>query len=314
MAVAGTLVQSTGGCPQGCGGPAIGTPTCASRTGSGNLCGISKFANPNTGDWNLRKYTRSDTTGQMSVCAADGPESCPDIVDWNTSGIRLDSCSKVFDVSDCSSDSTTEAVKFLGSGDCGANTEEEPCSSACGEPNPAGCHGFGLGSTDFNAATSSSATETTRSTSGDDGCAFYNSGTTDPIGEYKAIGTITTTLSLPDSVTAALVRGSSTSGALCKTTAGTIGSTSAGATGTLAITGTTSVQVTIPLTGLTVALAYTITADINRYTAGGGAFVDTVQVEIDFTADGASDTVDYGVPVNTDFDYEFASIVSVLPA
>lgn len=68
------------------------------------------------------------------------------------------------------------------------------------------------------------------------------------------------------------------------------------------------------MTGLTAAVAYTITANINRYTAGGGAFHSTVQVEIDFTADASSDSVDYEVPVNTDFDYEFASIVSVLPA
>lgn len=139
----------------------------------------------------------------------------------------------------------------------------------------------------------------------------------DTTGHYPAIpdertGVVNCLLHDPDDVYTGFSRGEIvTSGAGCKTTAGDYFFTDEGAVAYINLENATGVTVTINLTGLTPAAAYTVTANINRYTAGGGAFVDAIQVEIDFAADGASDTVNYQVPVNTDFDYEFASIASV---
>jgi hypothetical protein len=42
-----------------------------------------------------------------------------------------------------------------------------------------------------------------------------------------------------------------------------------------------------------------------RYVAGGGAYVDTgLTDEVTFTASGATEDIEYHVPVNTDYDYE----------
>lgn len=107
-----------------------------------------------------------------------------------------------------------------------------------------------------------------------------------------------------DTVAAALTRGSPSTGSLCKTTAGSIGSTSRGSEGNLSVTATTSVTATIPCSDLTAAVAYTVTVNLNRYTAGGGSFVDTIQDTIEFVATGTTENIEYEVPVNTDYDYE----------
>jgi hypothetical protein len=112
---------------------------------------------------------------------------------------------------------------------------------------------------------------------------------------------------VPDTVAAALARGTSVGGSLCKTTAVSIGSTSAESSTQIAIV-STSVVATIPLTGLTIGADYSIDILVNRYTAGGGAFVDQITVTVAFTASATSENYDYDVPVNTDYDYEFDSV------
>jgi hypothetical protein len=47
-----------------------------------------------------------------------------------------------------------------------------------------------------------------------------------------------------------------------------------------------------------------VTVKINRYTAGGGSYVDFVYDTIEFTSSGTTEDIEYDVPVNTDYDYE----------
>ena len=67
---------------------------------------------------------------------------------------------------------------------------------------------------------------------------------------------------------------------------------------------TVSVVATIPLSGLTVGVDYTVTIALDRYTAGGGAYVDSITDEVTFTAGATTEDLEYDVPVNTDYDYE----------
>jgi hypothetical protein len=111
----------------------------------------------------------------------------------------------------------------------------------------------------------------------------------------------------PDTVSAALARGTSTPGTLCKTQKGTIGSTSRGAKGTLSISNATAVVATLSCSGLVSGCNYEVTITLKRYTAGGGGYVDSITDTIAFTASGATEDIDYDVPVNTDYDYEMSA-------
>jgi hypothetical protein len=56
-----------------------------------------------------------------------------------------------------------------------------------------------------------------------------------------------------------------------------------------------------------------VTVEIDRYTAGGGSYVDTITDDITFTASGTTEDIDYDVEVNTTYDFEFvgATIAAV---
>lgn len=123
------------------------------------------------------------------------------------------------------------------------------------------------------------------------------------LGTYPARETLCYATSF-DTVAAALERGGVGTGSSCRTTTGTIGTTSARSTTALAVTGPRSVVATIPITGLTASTDYIVTVKINRYTAGGGSYVDFVYDTIEFTAGGTTEDIEYDVPVNTDYDYE----------
>jgi hypothetical protein len=105
-------------------------------------------------------------------------------------------------------------------------------------------------------------------------------------------------------VDAALARGGVATGSNCRTTSGSIGTTSVLSTTAIFVTGPRSVVATIPITGLTNGVDYIVTVKINRYTAGGGSYVDYIYDTIEFTAGATSEDIEYDVPVNTDYDYE----------
>lgn len=296
--------------PSAGGGPLIGTPTCASRTGSGNLRGWSKFQNHNSGDWNTRKHTRVDYAispsnplaqayyylGVGSACAGS-----PNI--WTY--LRLLTASATWDVaSNARVGSVTSCTGNACDGDAGSSTAGHPFSnlSAPGSTSTGAVsdtahrttYNFGFGScAGFKTTCLAACPNVVTAQCSAIGSELVQTNQTDSF------------LSIPDTVEAALARGTSSTGTLCKTTAGTIGSTSAGSATQIAISGTTSVKVTIPLSLLTVAQDYEMDIVLNRYTAGGGAFVNTITVTVAFTAGATSENLVYDVPVNTDFDYEF---------
>ena len=343
MPSVGTLVQVSGACSsQPCGGAVGYSFTCASRNGSGNIRGWSKFQNHNTGDVNLRKYTRYDQAGDAILCAQEaGVSGCSvgvavadqrfahreilsGFATWNvatnagsfvTATLRdilwrriVDGDGSSCDGSGGSDDtfSAIDDILFVAAGACsGADTVTNGLLDL---------ESYGAGADQCTPLWSFSIGDTVKTASGL-GCVGIITSCPCGGGEEEAHTTGATQVSLatPDTVQAALARASVSPGTLCKTTLVSVGSTTARSTTQIAVNAT-AVTVTISLTGLTTSTAYTITANINRYTAGGGALFDATTAEIDFTADGASDTVDYEVPVNSDFDYEFASIASVVAA
>lgn len=285
MAIA-TLIQPDGtntccGCRSGCANctpPAIDSATCASEEGSGNLRGFSKCQNFNSGDWNLRKYTRrthsstrfrtisSGTTCSGCYSEEDYTFLVPDCI-WNvaTNSVLQYATLRVINYSPCGVfSSNSDAPNQCSSGTCLSDVLME-----------------------FNVPIV-----------GCDGKSPFSSVTT---------GSDRVLLNVPDTVAAALARGSPTSDTNCKTTAGTIGSTSANSVTQISIVTTRSVTVTFSLSSLINGNNYDIEVTLNRYVAGGGGFVDQITDTITFTASGTTDSVDYEVPVNTDYDYEYSS-------
>lgn len=308
MAEAGTLVQSTGGCPQSCAGVGA-TFSCASRTGDAIIRGYSKCANFNSGDWNERKRSRINHTLSASELLC---------------GVSYD------DLPNCNAQTNpngfvrrwylTQPYSELLPGvaeDLQVFTKEDGCGNTETTDDFATSHSGGLCGGLSGQSCISDEVETVTISEGALGCVssgcFTGGSRRIRYTGFSVVSTLTRA-GVYDTVHTAMVRDAASSGTLCRTQAGTITSTGKFSNASIIIQSTTTVRATISLTGLTVSQAYNITANINRYTAGGGGFVDTVQAVINFTADGASDTVDYDVPMNTDFDYEFASIASVVAA
>jgi hypothetical protein len=293
------LRQSCGtGCPQSCGGgtPEIGTITCVSRQGNGSLGGYRKFANNNAGDANLRRFTRlsydfgaiitqyrysGGTPCSGSSCANSIAGARPTLIDPATASV-------------------TQVGQYTG---CGG----VPPSCACNDLNYSGGTGYPYVSSPFpyegfspQVDVHDYALEFT-SNYGGASCflssfVYYSRPSTSGLKAWFR-------LDLPDTVDAALDRGSPTVASDCKTTAAAVGSSTA-YIGTTTVTSARSVVATIPIVGLTPSTDYIVTVKINRYTAGGGSYVDFIYDTIEFTAGATDEDITYDVPVNTDYDYE----------
>lgn len=296
LRVALPTVSQRGGTGGG-GGPTIdGTGYCTSRTGSGTLCGWSKYDNWNAGDWNFRKLRRFRITGTARSCCGEF-EQCTgarysEFTTYNTDR-SFSGCSV----------STADCSVSVGGGNagCGAETDFGTDSAQCYDATQMfWVIGQGGNECDALANVSSVFSDFARVNSGDGIC--YTDGFS-----TENSGTVYQELSEPDSVAAALERGTSTTGSGCKTTAGSIASTTIASRSSIAISGTTSVTRTEPLSGLTPGADYQIDFLVNRYTAGGGSFVDQITVTVDFTAGASSEDLVWEVPVNTDYDYEWDS-------
>lgn len=276
-----------------CGGASIGTPTCVSRAGNASLCGWSKYQNHNSGDWNTRKGTTRAFSGGWSYRdyeSTDCGSNCATGCDVTFSGAATRNCGGSTGTGLRSGDAYEFGCEFQGSSS--SNISSLSDGSQCA-----------------GVATSESLADFSRTLDATQACEE------DPPGiSSSASGSALEVLTTFDSVAAALARGTPTVGSSCKTTAGTIGSTTAQSTTNISITSTTAVTVTIPLSGLTPAADYTIDININRYSAGGGSFVDSIVDTVSFTAGAASEDLTYEVPVNTDYDYEFSSATNLVAA
>lgn len=295
-----------GPCGSGSGGggePSLGTATCESRSGSGSLRGWSKFQNHNSGDWNGRKSTQAEyalSPNPYQPFELFSSVDCSGAV-FGLGGGDLEQLTTTPVTWDVSSNTQVGVGDF----------QDRACSfTQSSDVSPPNLPGSGLTSS----STSDSVLDdySKRRTYTDPGSPTCGSagGACSPAvtkQRYGATATCDLLLSVPDTVDAALARGTSSTGSLCRTTAGTIGSTTAGSNAGISVSGTTSVKVTIEVLGLTGNTAYSFDIIVNRYTAGGGAFVDDMVVSVSFVTGPAETMVnyEYHVPVNTDFDYEY---------
>jgi hypothetical protein len=302
--MARVLKQPCAGNCAGCGGAppgdcAVGAITCASLEGDATLCGWSKFQNHNSGDWNLRKYQALVRVGSANTCFLE--ESYPDCP-GASGGLHVvdyyPDISGSVSFSGCTAPSSGARQVVA---DHYGNPTQDSCAYDLGSNDPTV---FDITTQGYVAAIALNASIESRTNTaiiwdGSETCADDGGTNT-----WDATVDQRIDISSPDSAYAALLRGSPASGSSCKTTAGTIGTTSAGSETAIAITDTRAVRATIPLTGLTIGIEYTVTIDLDRYTAGGGAYVDSITDSITFTAGATTESLEYDVPINTDYDYE----------
>ena len=296
------VVFDSTNCTQCCGGG--GSPgvsfTCVSREGNGNLRGWSKFQNENSGDWNTRKYTRLDVSGQEMMCYFS------DFACANNSS----SADGGFIFSNCVSLCNTATGSFSHSGtiyNSDTITTPPPCVSPGIHPTVPVFKAwdgtiavYAFNNDSFDGAQIAD-TDTSRTYTGLETC-YSRANIFSPYA-FKN-GEVAFGVSIPDTVFDALGRGTPTIGTNCRSTDGTIGSTTARSTTQLAVTGARAVRATLACTGLTDSEDYEITVDLDRYTSDTSTYIDTIQVVIPFTAAGTSEDIEYDLPIDSTYDYE----------
>lgn len=307
-----TLVQSSPDtCPQSCvGGPSITGFTCVSRTGGGSLRGWSKYSNPNSGDWNLRKFTRytHELAARNDQVTFLGPSDVP--------------CAGAF-VDELFHAIVTPSGTWNVSSNTQATSAQSQVQSLLGICGPGSLSNIGplsevFGSHFLCTAPTETITDFQRfweiPTEFCE-CAGAGAGGGACVHAWRYFHQVanvqTCTLDLPDTVAAAMARGSPTVGSLCQTSPGSIGTTLAGITSQLSFSGTTSVVTTINCEGLQIGQSYVITATLTRRNASDDSLIGTEEVEIEFTAESTTDSVDYDVPIETGVKVEFTSADSI---
>lgn len=283
--------------------------TCESKQGSGSLCGQSKPQNHNAGDWNLRKFTRVRRTGSyvMNCCHSNvtncvgGGQQHRIILTWPTDAVfdPGSSCART------GGEGVQETIQNCGAG-----------STSSGDA------GF---TADLNLATITTCnsntmpksvvtTDFTVTVTVGSGCHAF-------ISDSIQLGgsSVLQELLEPDTVDAALARGSPTTGSACRTLKGTIGTTTANATGTLSVTGVRSVKATILSENLIDGVEYKITLTFSRYTPGTNTFIEDFEEEHTFTFHVSeefpdSDEMEVHVPIEDSYDVEIVSCaIEVVP-
>jgi hypothetical protein len=314
-----------------CAPPAVDSVTCVSRTGSSTIRGWSKFTNFNSGDWNTRKAKRYNHDWKILSCFYGYASNCNSLTESNLThsawGERVGYYAWNVSTNSNSGFTGTATTRFWDpdgdGGTKGCSYGEIGVSVGATDFNPLPrekCIGydfityadidvyvtdpFGNDPRDFSPRNASFSDDHNALLTAH-GCGlthFECSGSGSPL--YTAGGG-SQSLSDFDTVADARARASATTGSLCKTRAGTIGTTSALSTTQISLgSNTTAVTATIACSSLTASADYELTIDIKRYTAGGGAYVDTIEDTVTFTASGTTEDVEYEVPVNTDYDYE----------
>jgi hypothetical protein len=301
--------------PPGGGGPSISAGPCESRTGSGNLRGWSKFQNQDAGDWNFRKATRFDLSQTPAINTTKSlytNSGCTAFCQTGHVELQADNFS-TWNVATNAKDVIARQHHII----CQTGFNKDPEVTLLGGAFPAMQNVFPvptISTADFESVWGGNIASISCQFDSPSGCSTacgVNPTRFSADGHHVA-GSYTYTVW--DSVDAALARGTSSAGSLCRTTAGTIGSTTAASTTQIAISGTTSSK--FPWTAANLAPNSTYEFDIvlNRYTAGGGGFVDEIVETISITTGpaetGATDY--YHVPVNTDYDYEFDRVENLV--
>jgi hypothetical protein len=302
-------------CPGGCCSLPTPTITCVSRNGNATLVGWSKLANHNSGDWNLRKYSRvtyaatqlDDVqivyyTSTTSVCTGSS-------VDQTVKRLQH-------------SDGTAGLVEDFG-GAAGAKIKRNryTCTGAAGPQLTSQfvIAPFAVDSAETSGQSNRVTTDTTDSVDynlSSVACTNGLSSLTCGATVYRdrrgnaITRTTTSALSVPQTVHAS---GSGTLGSSCRTSAGAIANTAAGSETDIAITGTLSVRTTFACTGLTNGVSYDLSFTETQYSPGTSTVLNTFVRTVTFVASGSTANVAYDNVVNTDGDYE-CSAPSVAPS
>lgn len=254
----------------------IGTAACASRAGSGSLFGHCKFVDPTTGDLNQRRYRVRSLGGQW--CSTNCAPTARAQRDFDV----------VYTVDDSGACSVSGSNQGGGSCYPSATCYTDPSTALplCGQGQ----------NILFTPCTAYSETATTRL------CTSIGAGFVVDRDYYDI-------LSAPDTVDAALQRaGGGTTGTSCRTayTTDSNGTCTDGYSGSTTFTAT-SVIVSVPLSNMVPGCTYVLTVEVDRYTHAG-SFVDSITDSVSFTAGAASDTLEYYLPIRSDYAYEFTGI------
>lgn len=273
--------------------------------------GWSKLQNYNSGDWNTRKYKQFTITtpdGGYTAGTLYDSSACSTPRDWFW-GIVVTTPTAVWDVV-----TNTQSV-------FASQLEYVPCPeySCSGLVNPYDRTNV-LALQAAVAPYSSTAKEDTTYTQTINAascaaiaqwsCRYPDTCSTFLVSSWRSLPSSrrhVKTLENPDTVSDALGRGTPEVGSICKTTATSIGSTTEASTTQISVSSATAVVATLAASGLTASTDYEIEITLKRYTAGGGAYVDSITDTITFTASGATEDIEYNVPVNTDYDYELSA-------
>lgn len=300
-----------GPCHSGCGPLSISAGACESLEGSGNLRGWSNF-NASVTDWNLIKFTAVDYSMSSSPMIYDllyPSQNCvgsPVMKDMR----ELLSASATWDVS---TNARVGDVTYQG------DTCNAPPHSTNSHPSyPFSGLSFGSG---FETLTASIVSDLRHQTEYDYTpltCRNFGPNQNPPFCG-QTIGSALfvrpnyswSDLGIPDTVAAALARGSPTSGSNCRTSPGTIGSTSAGSSTQIAVSGTRSVKVPLTLAGVTPG-SYTFIVDLDIYNTSD-VFQSSEEVEITVELEESDITAceaeyEYHVPIRTGEKVEFAGV------
>lgn len=298
------------------------TRSCVSRTGSGNLRGWSKYQNENAGDWNTRKFGKTKYTWDQSFW-----------YEWLWSGSTHSNTCEEFAGYGWATLPENFVAAWDGSQTAGLVTGHATASGVpCGGPDGTGIHEiFGAPFASIGSANDTEATSVLSDTTwllvvtgpsiapcatGFGFSYICPGGPSYPWFNFNGPSApplhITAEIMEPDTVHAALERGSTTLDVLCRTSAGSIELTDASSSEDIHITGARSVRTTWTQTGLTVGQNYKMTVTIDRYDAAvGGTLLGTTTKDIFFTAEATTEAIDDDNPVASDGYYEETSAVTV---
>lgn len=276
---------------------------CVSKEGDGYLRGWSKFQNQNSGDWNLRKYTavnyaQSPSSFDVSegFYYVSGPDSCD--VSVGTIWVRsMGASSATWDTAGNNQVGSPQWVAYV-----------------CGTPNDYVDFTWPFSSfagwsiiTRSSSVVSDTAHQTSCPTTSCSSCggipgADPRKACADFQRRYCGTYIYLSVLSVPDTVAAALARGSPTISDSCTTLAGTISSTSAGSSSQITITGARSVTATITMEGVLDGQDYDLTITLSKYDTTLMTTVEEEDVVTVTAAAADTDTYEYEVPIEEGYE------------
>lgn len=354
MPEAGTLVQSTGGCPQTCGGGF----TCESRNGTGTPRGIVRFTDRDFADWvgvdlNEVFFRRMDQSGTWRHCEWQDPStpasgkakaSASGYVTVNNSG-TVDASNAHYDYidrgmaeneNDCVCDDFADTCALQANyGTRAVVGLWNKCGGGLSPYLPGDLYGIGGADLFCTDPRSIAVGVRTLDLTGSGSVTYIDSGSScgtfcgggSGSGTYSIYhSTGSFVLSAPDTLEAALIRAAQTPGTSCMTHIGSVGSLTEPTWGvgdepyfwntSVSITGR-SVTAVRAYTGLSTSTEYKITITLRRFEPDDTATVQIgsdEEIDVFFTPSASSGTYRFTVPAEVDADVLAVSMTAPVPA